>query len=160
MKEYLKHKLISEEDLDRTISRWRFEKHKIVFTNGCFDLIHQGHIDYLAKARSLGDKMIIGLNSDSSVKELKGESRPLKDELSRSLILASLFFVDAVILFSENTPFELINRIKPDILVKGADYDVSEIVGADVVLKNGGEVKTIPFLEGYSTTKIIEKIKQ
>ncbi len=141
------------------INIWRSEGKKIVFTNGCFDLLHLGHIDYLAKAAGLGDKLIIGLNSDQSTSKLKGSNRPIADERSRSAILAALFFVDAVVLFEEQTPLELIKTIMPDVLVKGADYTVDEIVGADVVLKNGGEVKTIEFLPGYSTSLMEQKIK-
>ena len=141
---------------------------KIVFTNGCFDIIHRGHIDYLAKASDLGGKLIIGLNSDSSVRKLnKAKSRPLQDEKSRAMILASMHFVDAVILFFEETPQDLIRLLTPDVLVKGADYDADEInpqgkkfiVGSDFVRTFGGEVKTIEFLEGFSTTAIENKIK-
>jgi rfaE bifunctional protein nucleotidyltransferase chain/domain len=135
------------------------KKSKIVFTNGCFDLLHNGHLCYLMDAASLGDKLIIGLNSDASVKRLKGENRPIKNENERALQLASLAFVDAVILFEEDTPLELIKSIMPNLLVKGGDYSVGAIVGAEEVTKNGGEVKLIPFIKGYSSTNLIDQIK-
>ena len=140
----------------------------IVFTNGCFDIIHRGHIDYLAKASDLGGKLIVGINSDASVKRLgKSNSRPLQDEQTRALIIASLHFVSGVIIFDEETPLELIKLVNPHVLVKGADYDANEknkeskkyIVGSDSVKANGGEVRTIEFLEGFSTTAIENKIK-
>ena len=156
----LQHKIYSnEEDFKHTLNVWRFKDQKIVFTNGCFDLIHLGHIDYLAKAADLGNRLIVGLNTDASTSNLKGPSRPITDQQSRSAILAALFFVDAVIFFDEATPLKLIQSIKPDVLVKGADYTVDQIVGADVVLAKGGEVKTIELLPGYSTTSIESKIK-
>jgi rfaE bifunctional protein nucleotidyltransferase chain/domain len=153
-------KILSGQKLYQILNIWRFTDQKIVFTNGCFDLLHLGHIDYLSKAADLGTKLIIGLNSDSSTKNLKGPARPITDELSRAALLASLFFVDAVILFDEETPLNLITRIKPDVLVKGADYTLDQIVGADLVISNGGIVKTIEFLPGYSTTTIEQKIKK
>ncbi|NNM16225.1 MAG: D-glycero-beta-D-manno-heptose 1-phosphate adenylyltransferase, partial [Bacteroidia bacterium] len=128
-------------------------------TNGCFDLIHLGHIDYLSKASDLGNRLIIGLNTDSSVSKLKGEHRPIKDEHSRATILASFSFIDAVVLFNEDTPLTLIEEIKPDILVKGGDYKSEEIVGHDSVKENKGEVVILDFIEGYSSSKIEEKIK-
>jgi rfaE bifunctional protein nucleotidyltransferase chain/domain len=137
---------------------WHYIGQKVVFTNGCFDLVHRGHVNYLSRASSLGDKMIIGLNTDQSVSRIKGPSRPLQDELSRAEVLASMFFVDAVVLFDEETPFELIDFLKPDILVKGSDYSIDKIVGADVVIANGGRVETMDFIEGYSSTNIINKI--
>lgn len=152
-------KIVTLERLLRTVSTWKFKDQKIVFTNGCFDLLHLGHIDYLAKAADLGNKLIVGLNTDESVAALKGPSRPITNQQSRASILASLFFVDAVVLFDAPTPYELISSIKPDILVKGADYTIDRIVGADVVIKNGGEVKTIAYIDGYSTTAIEQKIR-
>jgi rfaE bifunctional protein nucleotidyltransferase chain/domain len=140
------------------VNEWREKNQKIVFTNGCFDLLHLGHIDYLAKAKDLGDKLIIGVNTDDSVRRLKGVYRPLQDENSRLHILAALEFVDAVILFNEDTPYELIKKIQPDVLVKGADYKIEDIVGYDIVTSRGGSVKTIEYLEGYSTTSIEQKI--
>ena len=137
---------------------WREQNQKIVFTNGCFDLLHLGHVDYLAKAKDLGDRLVIGVNSDASVKRLKGEFRPLQDENSRLHLLAALEVVDAVVLFDEDTPYELIKKIQPDILVKGADYKIENIVGYDIVTSRGGSVKTIEFIEGYSTTNIEQRI--
>ena len=130
---------------------WRFHEHKIVFTNGCFDILHLGHIDYLAKAAAEGSLMIIGLNSDESVKRIKGENRPITDEKSRSMALAALGFVDGVVIFDEDTPKKLIKTVQPDVLVKGKDYDEKDIVGADIVRKKGGEVITKDIVEGYST---------
>ncbi|MGX5688893.1 D-glycero-beta-D-manno-heptose 1-phosphate adenylyltransferase [Arcticibacter tournemirensis] len=153
-------KVRSLDQLLPMVNIWKFQGNKIVFTNGCFDLLHLGHIDYLAKAASMGNKLIIGVNTDQSVSELKGAARPITDQHSRTLILASLFFVDAVVLFGEATPLNLITAIKPDILVKGADYTVDKIVGADVVMQNGGEVKTITYIDGYSTTAIERKIRE
>lgn len=161
-------KIVDKEHLAPFVAKWHFKDKKVVFTNGCFDIIHRGHIDYLAKAADLGDKLIIGLNSDASVKRQgKSSTRPLQDEQTRAMILASLHFVDAVILFDEDTPYELIGFVKPDVLVKGADYDTNitdkkdkkYIVGSDIVKAKGGEVKTIPFLDGFSTTSIEQKIK-
>lgn len=158
--ELVENKICTLEQIKPLLNVWRFHNQKIVFTNGCFDLLHLGHIDYLAKASDLGNKLIIGLNSDRSITQLKGPNRPITNEQSRAGILASLFFVDAVILFDESTPVELITQVKPDILVKGADYTIEQIVGADVVLKNGGLVNTLSYLPGYSTTAIEEKIKR
>lgn len=140
------------------LKRWRFLQHKLVFTNGCFDLLHLGHIDYLSKAADLGDFLIIGLNTDRSVAEIKGSKRPINDQVSRAHVLASLYFVNAVILFDEPTPFELIKFTQPDVLVKGADYKPEQIVGYDIVTKKGGLVTTIEYLPGYSTTAIEQKI--
>jgi rfaE bifunctional protein nucleotidyltransferase chain/domain len=138
---------------------WQQQGKKVVFTNGCFDLIHRGHVDYLAKAAGLGDKLIVALNSDASVSALKGPHRPIQDEQSRLLIMASFMFVDAVVLFAEPTPYELIKLIIPDILVKGSDYKPEDIVGYDVVTQHGGLVKTIDFLPGFSTSLIEKRIK-
>jgi rfaE bifunctional protein nucleotidyltransferase chain/domain len=155
----LQHKIFKNLESALTlISEWKNTGEKIVFTNGCFDLMHLGHIDYLSKAADLGTKLIIGLNSDTSTQQLKGPTRPITDENSRAGVLASLFFVNAVILFSEKTPLDLIINIEPDILVKGADYTIENIVGAKEVLGLGGEVKTIGFLDGYSTSAIEAKI--
>lgn len=148
-----------ESDLE-LIHQWKAAGLKIVFTNGCFDILHLGHLDYLEKSRNLGDKLVVGLNTDHSVRLLKGKGRPIQDEMTRSRMLASLFFVDAVVSFDEETPLELIKRVQPDILVKGKDYKIENIVGADFVMGNGGEVKTIDLIEGYSTTDLIEKIKK
>jgi rfaE bifunctional protein nucleotidyltransferase chain/domain len=156
--DHIKSKILSEDNLNILINEWREKNQKIVFTNGCFDLLHLGHIDYLAKAKDLGDKLIIGVNTDDSVRRLKGVYRPLQDENSRLHILAALEFVDAVILFNEDTPYELIKKIQPDVLVKGADYKIEDIVGYDIVTSCGGSVKTIEYLEGYSTTSIEQRI--
>jgi rfaE bifunctional protein nucleotidyltransferase chain/domain len=129
-----------------------------VFTNGCFDILHKGHIEYLAKASNLADLMIIGLNTDKSVSRLKGNSRPLQDENSRAITIAALQFVDYVVLFNEDTPYNLIRTLKPNVLVKGSDYKIEDIVGFDILKQYGGEIKTIDFVEGYSTTKIVDKI--
>lgn len=142
------------------ISKWQAAGEEIVFTNGCFDILHLGHVDYLEKARHLGNKLVVGLNTDASVYRLKGPERPLQDEMSRARVMASLLFIDAVILFGENTPYELIAAVNPDILVKGDDYAIEDIVGHDIVQKNGGTVKTITLVKGYSTTRIVNKIKQ
>ncbi len=132
---------------------------KVVFTNGCFDLIHVGHLRYLNEARALGDLLVVGLNSDSSVKQLKGPSRPLLSEQERYEMLMNLKAIDHVILFSEETPIELIKAIQPEVLVKGGDYTIETIVGSDLVLAKGGEVKSLQFVDGYSTTNLIDKIK-
>jgi len=151
-------KLVSLSDIIEIRNSLRKEGKKVVFSNGCFDIIHRGHVEYLSKAKDCGDILIIGLNSDSSIKNIKGPERPLQDEYTRSLVMASLQFVDYVVLFDEDTPIKLISKIIPDVLVKGADYKVEQIVGADVVLKSGGEVKTIELTQGHSTTNIINKM--
>ncbi len=142
------------------VKNWQEKGGKVVFTNGCFDIVHLGHIDYLENASKLGDKLVIGVNTDASVKKLKGQTRPVVDENARARMMAAFEFTDAVILFEEETPEQLIRSICPDILVKGDDYTIQNIVGADFVLANGGEVKTISLVKGYSTSNIIEKIKQ
>jgi len=134
------------------------EKKKVVFTNGCFDLIHSGHVDYLTRAKKLGDILIVGINSDSSVRRIKGEKRPITPEKERSIIISNLKPVDFVTLFEEDTPAELIKELKPDVLVKGSDWQINEIVGRDVVEKSGGIVKTIDFVTDQSTSKIIDSI--
>ena len=148
----------ADPDYGRMLAIWRFQGKKIVFTNGCFDILHLGHIDYLTKASELGDLLIIGLNTDLSVSKIKGKNRPIQDEISRAMMLASLGFVDAVVFFGEETPYNLIKTTQPDILVKGADYKPEEIVGYDIVKNKGGEIVTIEFLEGYSTSAIEQKI--
>ncbi|MDL2314670.1 D-glycero-beta-D-manno-heptose 1-phosphate adenylyltransferase [Bacteroidales bacterium OttesenSCG-928-C19] len=155
---FIENKILQPETLSEKLAYWRFKGQKIVFTNGCFDLVHQGHIDYLSKARDLGDILIIGLNTDNSVRRLKGSHRPINDERSRALILASFLFVDAVILFDEDTPYELIKKVQPDILVKGSDYKAEDIVGYDIVTAKGGKVETLDFLLGFSTSGIEKKI--
>ena len=154
----IKDKIIKENSLDKLISEWKQSGESIVFTNGCFDIIHQGHIDYLSKAANKGSKLIIGVNTDSSVSRIKGPSRPIQDEYSRMMILAAMEFVDAVILFDEETPINLINRVIPKVLVKGSDYKAEDIVGYDTVISHGGKVETIDFLPGYSTSAIENKI--
>ncbi len=146
--------------LKTQVATWQREGKKVVFTNGVFDLLHIGHITYMAKAAELGDKLIIGLNADSSVKRIKGESRPVNDQNNRAALLAAMYFVDAITVFEEDTPLNLITALLPDILVKGADYAIENIVGGKEVIANGGEVKTIEFVEGYSSTAIIEKIRK
>jgi len=141
------------------LSNLKKDKKKIVFTNGCFDLLHKGHITYLEKARELGEFLIVGLNSDASVHRLKGKGRPVKDIESRLAVLAGLASVDMVIVFEEDTPLHLIEQINPDILVKGGDYKLDDIVGAEIVINNGGMVNTIDFVNGYSSTSIIQKIE-
>jgi len=156
----LLNKIYDLPSLKSAVTYWQKEGKKVIFTNGVFDLLHIGHITYLAKASELGDKLIIGLNADSSVKRIKGEDRPVNDQNNRAALLAALFFVDAVVVFDEDTPLNLITTLMPDVLVKGADYSVENIVGAKEVIANGGEVKTISFVEGYSSTSIIEKIRK
>lgn len=152
-------KICTAEMLQNLLGKWKAEGKKIVFTNGCFDLLHKGHVDYLAKAADLGDVLVLGLNTDNSVSRLKGPHRPIQDEGSRMQIMASLAFVDAVILFDEPTPYELIKLVQPDVLVKGSDYQPENIVGYDIVSAKGGKVKTIDFIPGYSTSAIEKKIK-
>ena len=158
--EFLQSKIYNKEQLARAIAIWRFKDNKIVFTNGCFDILHKGHVTYLAQAADLGDILIVGLNSDASVKKLhKGVNRPIQDQDSRALILASLHYVSAVIMFDEDTPAELIKLVQPDVLVKGGDWKPEEIAGYDTVKARGGEVVVIDYLPGFSTTTIEQKIK-
>jgi rfaE bifunctional protein nucleotidyltransferase chain/domain len=152
-------KICTWDNLSEKVKSWQEAGKKIVFTNGCFDILHKGHVDYLAKAADMGDVLVLGLNTDSSVSKLKGSNRPIQDQDSRLQIMASLGFVDAVVLFDDPTPYNLISLIKPDVLVKGSDYEPEKIVGYDVVMSKGGAVKTIDYLEGYSTTNIEKKIK-
>ena len=166
--EVIQNKISSKAMLLDKVEVWKLNNQKVVFTNGVFDIIHRGHIEYLAQAADCGDKLIVAVNADASVKRLgKGDSRPLQDENSRALIISALQFVDAVVVFDDDTPFSLINSLKPNVLIKGGDYDANctdiadkkYIVGSDVVKKNNGKVEVIQFVEGYSTTKIEEKIK-
>lgn len=154
----IKSKILNLSQLDELVANWKKAEERIVFTNGCFDIIHQGHIDYLSKARDLGTKLIIGVNTDRSVSAIKGSHRPIQDEYSRMTILAAMEFVDAVILFDEDTPINLISRVIPNVLVKGSDYKAEDIVGYDLVVGNGGKVETLDFLEGFSTSAIERKI--
>ena len=164
----VKNKVVDKAQLLALIKTWKANNQSIVFTNGVFDLLHRGHIEYLAQTADFGNQLIVAVNADASVKRLgKGDSRPLQDEASRGLIIAAMEFVDAVIIFDADTPLEMITEIKPDVLIKGGDYDETctdaldgrYIVGSDVVKQNGGAVNVIQFVAGYSTTKIEEKIK-
>lgn len=156
---YINSKIVkNKEDIHNILSQWQFQSEKIIFTNGCFDIVHRGHVEYLAQAASLGSKLVIGLNTDDSVRRLKGECRPINDEYARALLLASFVFVDKVIFFGEDTPLELIRYVQPDILVKGGDYKPESIVGYDIVKAKGGEIATIDFVKGFSSTSILNKL--
>jgi D-glycero-beta-D-manno-heptose 1-phosphate adenylyltransferase len=156
----LKSKIVSGEDASRIINGLRLKGKKIVFTNGCFDILHPGHVDYLSQARDLGNFLVLGLNTDGSVKRLnKAPNRPVNNEQSRAMVLAALSSVDLIVFFNEDTPYELIKLLQPDVLVKGSDYKAENVVGYDIVKARGGEVITIPFLEGFSTTSLIEKLR-
>lgn len=155
----IENKIISKSAAANFAQNCREQCKSVVFTNGCFDILHLGHLDYLSKARDLGDELIVGLNSSNSVSRLKGPTRPINDERSRAFMLASLSFVSKVVVFDESTPLDLIAAIAPDVLVKGGDYTIATIVGAKEVQDKGGEVVVIPFLEGYSTTNIVTKIE-
>ena len=164
----LENKIVSLEDAKRRMNMWHLKNDKVVFTNGCFDILHKGHVTYLAKSAELGDRLIVALNTDASVREQgKGENRPINPEDARATVLAALGFVDLVVFFNDQTPLQVIEMLQPDVLVKGADYDPNEtdttskkyIVGSDIVKKNGGEVVAIQLVDGYSTTSIIEKSK-
>ncbi len=159
LSEKIESKILSADALLKRIEFWRTLGDKIVFTNGCFDILHQGHIHLLSTCNEFGDRVVVGLNADASVKRLKGSSRPVNDERSRTVILASLQFVDAVVLFYEDTPENLIHYLHPDVLVKGGDWKKEEIIGSNFVEGYGGKVKTVPYLEGFSTTEIIAKSK-
>jgi D-beta-D-heptose 7-phosphate kinase/D-beta-D-heptose 1-phosphate adenosyltransferase len=154
----ISERILKQEEIAAQVKRWRLKSKTIAFTNGIFDILHEGHIAVLAKAASYADVLVVGVNSDSSVKKLKGDSRPVNKESSRALLLASLIMVDAVVIFDEETPLELIKTIKPDVLVKGGDYTIETIVGAKEVMAYNGKVEIIPLEEGFSTTGIIEKI--
>ncbi len=164
----LENKIVSLEDAKRRMNMWHLKNDKVVFTNGCFDILHKGHVTYLAKSAELGDRLIVAINTDASVREQgKGENRPINPEDARATVLAALGFVDMVVFFNDQTPLQVIEMLQPDVLVKGADYDPNEtdttskkyIVGSDIVKKNGGEVVAIQLVDGYSTTSIIEKSK-
>ena len=152
-------KILNSESLEERLNLWRKEGKTIVFSNGCFDILHRGHVEYLSKAADLGDVLVIGLNTDASVRRIKGPSRPVNDEKARAVVLAALEFVDAVIFFEEDTPYNLIKFVQPDVLVKGKDYKAEDIVGYDIVVGKGGRVETIELVDGFSTTKTIEKIR-
>jgi D-glycero-beta-D-manno-heptose 1-phosphate adenylyltransferase len=153
-------KIVTDEAAQYQVALWKSEGKKVVFTNGCFDIIHLGHIDYLEKARNLGNKLVVGINSDASVSKLKGNKRPVVNEFARMRMMAAFLFTDLVVLFKEETPLQLIETLNPDILVKGNDYAVKDIVGSEFVLAHGGKVETIALVEGYSTTGLIQKIKK
>lgn len=157
--ESIHSKIHTWETLKTQVATWQAQGKKIVFSNGCFDLVHKGHIDYLNRAADLGDVLVMGLNTDASVSKLKGPHRPIQDEQSRLLIMAALQCVSAVVLFNEKTPYDLIKLVQPDVLVKGSDYQPENIVGYDIVTAKGGMVKTIDFLPGYSTSAIEKRIK-
>lgn len=155
--EKIQNKILNKDNLAEWVAECRAKGSKIVFSNGCFDILHRGHVEYLAKAADFGDEMLIGLNTDASVKRLKGPSRPINDEYARAIVLAGLEFISAVVLFDEDTPYNLIKVVQPDVLVKGSDYKPEDIVGYDIVTAKGGRVETIDFVDGYSTTRTIEK---
>jgi rfaE bifunctional protein nucleotidyltransferase chain/domain len=151
--------VLNKHELKRQIESWRGDGKQIVFTNGCFDLIHRGHVEYLTKAKTYGDILIVGLNSDDSVTRLKGKSRPFISENDRAYILSQLLCVDVIVVFFEDTPYNLIKMVEPDVLVKGGDYQIHEICGKDIVERNGGRVFSIPLIHGQSTTNLIKKIQ-
>ena len=157
----ISHKIASNyESASIQVHAWQQQGMDVVFTNGCFDLLHKGHILYLEEASQQGDKLIVAINADKSVSKLKGKHRPIKDEDNRSLIMAAFSFVDLVVIFYEETPLELIEMITPDVLVKGGDWSPDQIVGSDYVINNGGSVLSLQFVEGYSTTALENKIKK
>ena len=153
-------KILNRESLEEKLNLWRKDGKTIVFSNGCFDILHRGHVEYLSKAADLGDILIIGLNTDASVKRIKGPSRPVNDEKARAVVLAALEFVDAIMFFEEDTPYNLIKNVQPDVLVKGKDYKAEDIFGYDIVTNNGGRVETIELVEGFSTTNILKHFNQ
>ncbi len=158
VRKIIAQKIMSWDQLSEKLSQWKSNNNKIVFTNGCFDILHYGHVYYLAKAKEQGDKLIVGLNSDQSVKKIKGKDRPINNQNHRAFVLASLMLVDTVVIFEEETPKKLIEFVIPDVLVKGGDYKIEDVVGADIVVKNGGKVSLIEFVNGLSTTNLIKKI--
>jgi rfaE bifunctional protein nucleotidyltransferase chain/domain len=158
--ERLQEKILTPEGLQSAILRWRLLGDKIVFTNGCFDLLHRGHVDYLAHAADFGNRLIIGLNTDASVSRLKGPHRPINDQDARAVVLAGLSFVSGICFFDEPTPYELIRLLQPDVLVKGADYKIEDIAGYDIVQARGGQVVTVPLVANYSTSAIEAKIRE
>ena len=157
--ESITRKIVTLDEAKQIVAEWKTAGEKIVFTNGCFDIIHKGHVSYLAKARDLGTKLILGLNTDESVKRLKGANRPVKELESRALTVASFEYIDLVIPFSEDTPLKVISTLLPDVWVKGGDYKIDDIVGAKEVTANGGTVQTIDFVDGFSTTNYFKKLK-
>lgn len=160
MNQHYKDKLVATNEAQQILTQWKSEDLSIVFTNGCFDLLHPGHIRLLDQARQLGDRLVIGLNSDASVRRLKGKNRPINDEQTRAILLSALGMVDLVVIFEEDTPLSLITSLAPNILVKGGDWKKDQIVGSDFVASKGGQVFSLPFLEGYSSTNLINRIKR
>lgn len=158
--ELITRKIVTLDEAKQIVAEWKAAGEKIVFTNGCFDIIHKGHVSYLSKARDLGTKLILGLNTDESVKRLKGENRPVKELESRALTVASFEYIDLVVPFSDDTPLKVISTLLPDVLVKGGDYKIADIVGAKEVTANGGSVQTIDFVDGFSTTNYFKKLKE
>jgi len=158
--EHIRSKAMDWPAASRSVKAWQSQEQVVVFTNGCFDLLHYGHVHYLAEAAGLGDRLVVGLNSDASVRRLKGPQRPIQDQQARQLILAGLSAVDGVVLFEQDTPRALIQTLNPDVLVKGGDYRPEEVAGADWVLQQGGSVRILSFVEGYSTSRIEEKIRR
>tara|TARA_B100000700_G_scaffold288601_1_gene345239 strand:- start:2127 stop:2615 length:489 start_codon:yes stop_codon:yes gene_type:complete len=156
----LENKIYTLKALDFKVRDWKKNKKKIVFTNGCFDILHQGHIDILAKSADLGNKLIVAINSDDSIKKLKGDERPITKQKTRSMLLASFSYIDAVIIFEEDTPLKLIQKLMPDVLAKGEDYQKHDIVGYKEIIENGGDVITIPLTQGFSTTNIVNQLKR
>jgi len=156
----MKSKLKTWEEITSIIKELKSQNKKIVFTNGCFDILHSGHVQYLEEAKELGDILILGLNSDSSVKRLKGNDRPINNEIERATVLSALCTISHIVIFKEDTPYKLINHIKPDILVKGGDWKPEDIVGSDIVSSYNGEVKSLSFVDGKSTTDIINKLEE
>jgi D-beta-D-heptose 7-phosphate kinase/D-beta-D-heptose 1-phosphate adenosyltransferase len=155
----IQQKILDRKGLVQKVEEWKTLGRKVVFTNGCFDILHKGHLEILNRSAELGDVLVVALNADASVKRLKGNQRPVNNEAFRSQMMASLEIVDAVTIFDEETPSELIRAITPDVMVKGGDYTVDQVVGADHVISHGGEVRIIPFIQGYSTTGIIAAIQ-
>ena len=156
----INNKILTFDGMRHQVKRWRLLDKNIAFTNGCFDILHEGHLEILSQSAALGDILVVGINTDNSVKKLKGENRPVNKELFRAKMLAALTIVDAVVLFDEPTPLELIRMISPNTLIKGGDYTIDQVVGAEDVIKNGGEVKIVPLVKGYSTTSLIQKIQE
>jgi rfaE bifunctional protein nucleotidyltransferase chain/domain len=152
-------KILSLSQAVLQVQQWKDQGYEVVFSNGCFDVLHLGHVDYLERAKALADKLVVGINSDSSVSRLKGAHRPINPEFARARLIAALAFVDLVLIFEQDTPLQIIEALKPDVLVKGSDYTLDQIVGADLVIENGGRVQTLDLVEGFSTTKTLEKIK-
>ncbi|MBN2743174.1 D-glycero-beta-D-manno-heptose 1-phosphate adenylyltransferase [Breznakibacter xylanolyticus] len=158
--EQIQSKIVTRQQAQQQVAQWQKAGEKIVFSNGCFDLVHRGHVEYLSLAANKGTKLVLGLNTDASVSRLKGPLRPLVDEQSRAFLLAAFSFIDLVVLFDEETPYDLIKAIQPDVLVKGSDYKPEEIVGYDIVTGRGGTVETVDLVEGFSTTNLVKKIKE